>query len=245
MVMFLVVMLFSKCIVNFELIGGFVMVHGLGSFSEIIKKLRKKAGLNQHELAKALGVHQQTVSRWEKGALPRKDMFVKILMFFNVDHDVLSSLSIDDQQSDIGNEAEIDERYLKIKNRIDMSDDERSIEYQNDIDELSSEFERLAGASFIHNPQVAWVDFYNELLKSLESLTLDLERRKAIPVYKIPTGDIDDAIIDIKKEFVDKVAESVYKLLVRTTMYDVIIGKIKIGTEDADDCEDDDNYVPH
>ncbi len=38
-----------------------------GEFKQVLKQLRERAGLNQAELAKRLGVDQGSVSRWENG----------------------------------------------------------------------------------------------------------------------------------------------------------------------------------
>lgn len=51
-----------------------------------IKELRKKAGLNQTEMAEKLGVHLQTISRYEKGKLiPSSEILSVLAEKFRVD----------------------------------------------------------------------------------------------------------------------------------------------------------------
>ena len=38
-------------------------------FAEQLKKLRKKSGLSQKEFAERVGVHMQSVSKWERGVM--------------------------------------------------------------------------------------------------------------------------------------------------------------------------------
>lgn len=55
-----------------------------------ISMLRKRAGLSQAELGKALGVAQNTVSAWEKGARQPDSFMLKALAdFFNVSTDTI------------------------------------------------------------------------------------------------------------------------------------------------------------
>ena len=49
------------------------------TFAERLKVLRKKAGLNQDELAEQVGVHINTVSRWENGIDTPKTLKLKRL----------------------------------------------------------------------------------------------------------------------------------------------------------------------
>ncbi len=52
------------------------MQNGIPRFNS---ELRKKAGLTQKELAKAVGVHRATVTKWEtEGCAPRVKYFPKI-----------------------------------------------------------------------------------------------------------------------------------------------------------------------
>lgn len=60
------------------------------NFSIKIKMLRKNAGLNQTEMAKILGVHLQTVSRYEQGKLiPSMEILSVLAEKFDVSADWL------------------------------------------------------------------------------------------------------------------------------------------------------------
>ena len=60
------------------------------SLNENIKRLRQARGMNQVELASALGVTKQCVSNWENdNVLPSIEMLVKIADVFNVTTDLL------------------------------------------------------------------------------------------------------------------------------------------------------------
>jgi DNA-binding XRE family transcriptional regulator len=53
-----------------------------------IKAARVNAGLTQKEAAKALGVSETTVMKWEKGAsVPLADKFVEMCRLYNVSMD--------------------------------------------------------------------------------------------------------------------------------------------------------------
>lgn len=61
---------------------------------EQIKNLRMLKGINQVELAKALGVTKQSISNWENdNIMPSIDMLIKIAKFFDVTTDYLLGLS--------------------------------------------------------------------------------------------------------------------------------------------------------
>ena len=47
--------------------------------SEQIKELRKHLGLTQTEFAEKIGVHLQTVSRWERGEMIPRGLALKAL----------------------------------------------------------------------------------------------------------------------------------------------------------------------
>ena len=60
------------------------------SLNENIKRLRTKAGLNQVEFAKKMGVTKQCVSNWENdNVVPSVEMLVKLADFFKVTTDFL------------------------------------------------------------------------------------------------------------------------------------------------------------
>lgn len=63
---------------------------------EKIKVLRVARGINQIELANALGVTKQCISNWENDNIqPSIEMLIKIATFFNVTTDYLLGLEND------------------------------------------------------------------------------------------------------------------------------------------------------
>lgn len=59
-------------------------------FSETLRELRRKAGLSQEELAEAVGVSRQAVSKWESGqSSPDIDRLVALSGLFRVSLDTL------------------------------------------------------------------------------------------------------------------------------------------------------------
>jgi transcriptional regulator with XRE-family HTH domain len=58
---------------------------GTGSFGTVLKQWRKRQRLTQHRLAEALGVHHNTIGRWEEGSfLPEsKALVLCILLNFS------------------------------------------------------------------------------------------------------------------------------------------------------------------
>ena len=60
------------------------------SLSEKLYALRKSKGLSQEELAEALGVSRQAISKWENGsAIPESDKLIAIATYFAVSLDEL------------------------------------------------------------------------------------------------------------------------------------------------------------
>lgn len=58
--------------------------------SERLYTLRKKRGISQEQLAEALGVSRQSVSKWESGAsTPESDRLIAISEYFDVSLDAL------------------------------------------------------------------------------------------------------------------------------------------------------------
>lgn len=53
------------------------------------RKLREAAGLTQEQLAKAMGIGQQTISSYENGKMPSVPMIKKFAVFFNTSTDYL------------------------------------------------------------------------------------------------------------------------------------------------------------
>ena len=66
----------------------------MGSIAKKISALRKDKGLSQEELAEALFVSRQTVSKWERGqSLPDADNITSMCAFFGVSADELLGCS--------------------------------------------------------------------------------------------------------------------------------------------------------
>lgn len=60
------------------------------TFGQRLKRLRKKAGLNQNELGEKLGVSYKTIRRWEaQKVTPRIDEIKKLSSILNVSEDEL------------------------------------------------------------------------------------------------------------------------------------------------------------
>ena len=85
------------------------------SFGSNIKKLRRERGITQDQLANALGISGQAVSRWETGAaMPDISLIPALSNYFNVSSDFLLDINAD------GTTEEID----SIKDQLnDMVDD--------------------------------------------------------------------------------------------------------------------------
>lgn len=65
-------------------------------FNSQLKKLRTNSGINQIQLAEALGVTKQSISNWENdNILPSVEMLIKIADYFKVSTDYLLGLSSD------------------------------------------------------------------------------------------------------------------------------------------------------
>lgn len=66
---------------------------------EKLVDLRKKKGLSQAELAEAINVSRQAISRWEVGtAIPSADNLMWLSKFYEVSMDELMGVDTDDKQ---------------------------------------------------------------------------------------------------------------------------------------------------
>lgn len=103
-----------------------------------IKELRKRDGRKQEDLANALGVTCQAVSRWEaNGGYPDMEMIPAIANYFNVSIDELFGYSKDREE--------------KLKNILEKA--EKAINEQGDLTECV-EMLRAAAEEFPSEPQV-------------------------------------------------------------------------------------------
>ncbi len=81
-----------------------------------IAALRKERGYKQEELAKAVGVSTQAVSKWENGGVPDTELLPSIANFFGVSIDYLFNRSVTDYA---------DLRYALMRKIHEMSENER------------------------------------------------------------------------------------------------------------------------
>ncbi|MBR1592341.1 MAG: helix-turn-helix transcriptional regulator [Ruminococcus sp.] len=70
-------------------------------FSQNLVRYRKKAGLTQSQLASALPVTPQAVSKWEKGSYPDSELLPALSKVLDVSLDVLFGLKEDDGNIDV------------------------------------------------------------------------------------------------------------------------------------------------
>lgn len=85
--------------------------------NEQIKKLRIAKGLNQVQLANALGITKQCVSNWENNNIqPSVDMLIKLSSFFSVPSDYLLGL---DKRKYIEVSELSDTQLMHIQNIVD------------------------------------------------------------------------------------------------------------------------------
>lgn len=72
------------------------------SFGSNIKKLRRERGITQEELADALGISGQAVSRWETGAaMPDISLIPALSNYFKVSSDFLLDINVDNMTEEI------------------------------------------------------------------------------------------------------------------------------------------------
>ena len=65
----------------------------MNKFAEILKELRIENNLSQMDVAKAIGVSQAAIARWESGRqIPNIEYLVKLVNYFGVSADYLLGL---------------------------------------------------------------------------------------------------------------------------------------------------------
>ncbi|MDY0339519.1 MAG: helix-turn-helix transcriptional regulator [Bacilli bacterium] len=86
-----------------------------------IKELRTELKITQEELAKAVQVSTQAVSKWECGGLPDIELVPKIAVFFNVTTDELFGIPVNDYKNIdqklcnyINSLSDVKERFIEI-----------------------------------------------------------------------------------------------------------------------------------
>ena len=73
------------------------------AFSDVLRNLRRKNDMTQEDLAEALEMSPQAVSRWETGtAFPDSTVIIKLAYLFNVTTDHLLEVDPDRMRGEIG-----------------------------------------------------------------------------------------------------------------------------------------------
>jgi len=82
---------------------------------ENLVNLRKKKGLSQAELAEAINVSRQAISRWEVGtAIPSADNLMWLSKFYEVSMDELMGVITESKQAVKGEERDTDIKTRKL-----------------------------------------------------------------------------------------------------------------------------------
>lgn len=202
------------------------------NIGEVIRTLRKEKQLTQENLAEALGVSFQSVSRWENGlAYPDITLVPIIARFFNVSTDTLFDMDNEDLQKQ---HSDLEASYLQFRS---MGDTESCISL---MQEARKEFPR--DYHFMMNLAESMESYsdgskkqreiyknanYGETIHSLcrqvlEDCNADSERYRAIQLlcnYYSMRGNIGEAI-----HLLDGVADMRH-------CREILLGNILSGTE--------------
>ncbi len=97
----------------------------LSQIGEKIREFRLRDGRTQQEMAKALGITPQAISRWESGlSYPDVEMFPKIAEYFGVSIDRLYGRAIDERELEVerilGNIREMHRNGVDPKDIVDV-----------------------------------------------------------------------------------------------------------------------------
>lgn len=85
--------------------------------NERLVALRKKKGLSQAELAEAIKVSRQAISRWEVGsAIPSADNLMWLSKFYEVSMDELMDIAVGDGQKNVKKSRLLDREQESPKN---------------------------------------------------------------------------------------------------------------------------------
>lgn len=87
------------------------------NFGKRVQNLRTNAGLSMEQFARKLGVSKSRVNMWENGGIvPRRDMLVKVAVFFGVSTDFLLESGQEGKEPGEDKEVQIIQRGLKDMN---------------------------------------------------------------------------------------------------------------------------------
>ena len=108
-------------------------------FSELLKDLRREAGLTQVEVAEKLGISQQAYASWERGVKkPTQENLVKIAHVLNVSVDYLVGNS--EEKSD-----ELDNIELLFRMNSKRLTDEERVVFRKELIEFMDERRKAFG----------------------------------------------------------------------------------------------------
>ncbi|MEY8310366.1 helix-turn-helix domain-containing protein [Erysipelotrichaceae bacterium 51-3] len=87
--------------------------------NEFARNLRKSLGLSQRMFAKALGISEKTVEKWEQGANPIQGAASRLLYLIDQDHSLMDKL----YRFNVSEQKENPEYLIKRENRTNENPD--------------------------------------------------------------------------------------------------------------------------
>ena len=91
------------------------------NISESIRRLRREADMTQEEVAAALGVTYQAVSRWENGqSYPDIELLPSLAALFGVDMDRLFGIDDDNMEAQFDKYHREDDALENVEEKIDL-----------------------------------------------------------------------------------------------------------------------------
>ena len=151
------------------------------SIGTIIMRLRKEHGMTQEQLANALGITFQAVSKWENGiSSPDISNIKAIAQLFGVSIDSLFGLELLPEK-DNNRFADADDAIKKTENTFAASDEKHMVKEDRDnafAEEYPSEDAFLKAASWADDDTLRVVMYRGQKLLSFEEVKTGLLARK-------------------------------------------------------------------